>query len=77
MPETRSLFPTPHYKFWDAPKTNVFVCSTENIYYVSFVNYPQNTLNKPEDKVRLKELSKEYCWENEEKVMLEIVRNAK
>jgi len=33
--------------------------------------------NKPEDKVRLKELSKEYCWENEEKVMLEIVRNAK
>ncbi len=33
--------------------------------------------NKPEDKVRLKELSKEYCWENEEKVMLEIVKNAK
>nr|WP_320037039.1 glycosyltransferase family 4 protein [uncultured Bacteroides sp.] len=33
--------------------------------------------DKPEDKAQLKELSKEYCWENEEKVMLEIVRNAK
>ena len=33
--------------------------------------------NKPEDKAQLKELSKEYCWENEEKVILEIVRNAK